>query len=57
VPAISKHVKNIYASKELSVKSTVSKMETVQIEGKRKISCKLELYNLDMVISWLPGQF
>ena len=31
--AISKHIKNIFASGELIRESTVSKMETVQIEG------------------------
>ena len=30
VPAISKHIKNVYRSKELEGASTVSKMETVQ---------------------------
>jgi hypothetical protein len=35
--AISKHCKNIFESGELVEKSTVSKMETVQIEGKRQI--------------------
>jgi len=36
VPAISKHIKNIYKSDELSSISTVSKMETAQQEGKRE---------------------
>ena len=31
--AISKHLKNIYASGELQPAATVSKMETVQVEG------------------------
>jgi hypothetical protein len=33
MPAISKHLKNIYASGELLEEATVSKMETVQMEG------------------------
>jgi hypothetical protein len=41
VPAISKHVKNIYNDKELTRKATVSKMETVQTEGKRQVSRSL----------------
>ncbi|MEI8360759.1 MAG: virulence protein RhuM/Fic/DOC family protein [bacterium] len=49
--AISKHVKNIFDSGELSEKATVSKMETVQLEGKRSIKRTLEYYNLDLVIS------
>lgn len=49
--AISKHVKNIFESGELSKKATVSKMETVQIEGKRKVKRTVEYYNLDLVLS------
>jgi hypothetical protein len=36
--AISKHVKNIFETEELEYKSTVSKMEIVQKEGKRNIN-------------------
>lgn len=49
--AISKHVKNIFASAELKEESTVSKMETVQIEGNRQVMRKIEYYNLDLVLS------
>ncbi|MCX6730020.1 MAG: virulence protein RhuM/Fic/DOC family protein [Candidatus Portnoybacteria bacterium] len=49
--AISKHTKNIFDSGELKQKSTVSKMETVQIEGSRKILRTIEYYNLDLVLS------
>ncbi|CAN5721890.1 RhuM family protein [soil metagenome] len=49
--AVSKHIKNIFTTGELSEKSTVSKMETVQIEGKRKISRSIQMYNLDVVIA------
>ncbi len=49
--AISKHISNIYKSAELSQKATVSKMETLQIEGKRQIKREIEYYNLDMVIA------
>ncbi len=51
VPAVSRHLKNIYASKELIREATVSKMETVQTEGGRKISRDVEYYNLDAVIA------
>lgn len=51
VPAISKHVKNIYATGELKARSTVSKMETVRKEGKRQIKRTLDHYSLDVVIS------
>ena len=51
IPAISKHVKNIFIQNELNELSTVSKMETVQKEGNRNITRTLEFYNLDMIIS------
>jgi hypothetical protein len=50
-PAISKHLKNIYESKELIEASTVSKMEIVQIEGEREITREIEVYNLDATIA------
>jgi len=49
--AISKHIKNIISSGELNEKSTVSKMETVQMEGNRRIKRTLTYFNLDMIIS------
>jgi hypothetical protein len=51
IPAISKHLKNIYESKELSPESTVSKMEIVQVEGERRVTCEVEVYNLDAIIA------
>lgn len=50
-PAISKHLKNIYESKELTEEATLSKMEIVQKEGTRIIMRELEVYNLDAVIA------
>ena len=49
--AISKHLKHIYESGELARKSTVSKKETVQKEGKRTIKREIEYYNLDAILS------
>ncbi len=49
--AISKHIKNIFDSGELEQKSTVSILETVQIEGSRRIKRNIEYYNLDLVLS------
>lgn len=49
--AISKHINNIYNSGELSKNSTVSKTETVQTEGNRKIKRTLTYFNLDVIIS------
>jgi hypothetical protein len=37
VPAINKHLKNIFESGELAREATVSKMETVRAEGQREI--------------------
>ncbi|PZR24804.1 MAG: cytochrome C biogenesis protein CycH [Citrobacter freundii] len=51
VPGISKHIANIYHSKELDPASTVSKMEIVRKEGNREIRRQIEHYNLDMIIS------
>ncbi|OHE15845.1 MAG: hypothetical protein A2540_03475 [Sulfurimonas sp. RIFOXYD2_FULL_37_8] len=50
VPAINKHIKNILVDRELD-SSTISKMETVQKEGKREVKREIEFYNLDMIIS------
>jgi len=51
VPAINKHIRKILKDGELKTDATVSKMEIVQTEGKRKIARTVELYNLDMIIS------
>lgn len=51
VPAISKHLKNIYASGELSQEATLSRMETVRTEGDRAIVREVDLYNLDATIA------
>ena len=50
-PAVNKHLKNIYASGELTREATISKMETVQTEGGREIARQLEFYNLDAAIA------
>ena len=51
VAAISKHLDNIYESGELQREATLSVLETVQQEGVRQVTRKLEYYNLDAVIS------
>lgn len=51
VPAINKHLGNIYEERELDEKATISKMEIVQIEGKREVARIQTLYNLDAIIS------
>lgn len=51
VAAISKHLDNIYESGELQREATLSILETVQQEGARQVTRKLEYFNLDAVIS------
>lgn len=51
VPAISKHLANIYEEGELSREATVSKMETVQNEGGRQVTRNKDFYNLDAIIA------
>ena len=51
IPAVSKHLKNIYDEGELERAATVSKMEIVQQEGTRSVKRQAEFYNLDAIIS------
>ena len=49
--SISYHLQNIYKENELDREATVKEILTVQIEGQREVSRKLEYYNLDAVIA------
>ena len=51
VPAIAKHLKNIFESGELDREATVSKMEMVRQEGGREVLRQVEFYNLDAIIA------
>lgn len=51
VPAISKHLKNIFDEGELTKDATISKMEIVQQEGDRGVKRLVEFYNLDAIIA------
>lgn len=52
VPAISKHLKNIFESGELERNATISKMETVVNRGFRGSSIEVvDHYNLDAILS------
>lgn len=52
VPAISKHLKNIFEEGELSPEMTISKMETVINRGKRgEVNEFIDFYNLDAIIA------
>ncbi|MES2623238.1 MAG: virulence protein RhuM/Fic/DOC family protein [Patescibacteria group bacterium] len=48
---ISRHIKDIFETGELSQKATVAKNATVQKEGSRTVERDVEYYNLDMIIS------
>lgn len=49
--AITKHVKNIYECAELQPFATSSILEQVQKEGRREVTRRIAIYNLDMIIS------
>ena len=52
VPAVSKHLKNIFEEGELSQEMTISKMETVINRGKRgEVNEFIDFYNLDAIIA------
>jgi len=51
IPAINKHLKNIFEDEELSPESTVSKMEIVQNEGGREVTRTPDFYSLDAIIA------
>lgn len=51
VPAINKHLANIYETKELQKEATISKMEIVQQEGNRAVKRSIEVYHLKVVLA------
>lgn len=51
VPAISKHLSNIFDEGELQKEAILSKMETVQQEGSRSVARGKDFYNLDAIIA------
>lgn len=51
VPAISKHISNIYAEGELDRAPTLSILETVRSEGARQVTREMEHYSLDMILA------
>jgi len=51
VPAISKHLTNIFETNELQRAATVSILETVQKEGSRNVKRKVEYFRLEAVLS------
>jgi hypothetical protein len=51
IPAINKHLSNIFEAGELEKDATVSTLEIVQNEGNRNVTRNIEFYNLDAIIS------
>lgn len=49
VPAISKHLNNIFAEGGLRLASTISKMEIIQMIGNREVTSQVDFYNLDAI--------
>lgn len=55
VPAISQHLKRIYADNALEREATVNPYLTVQTEGNREVQRKVEHYCLQAIISTASG--
>ena len=51
IPAISKHLANVFETGELTEEATISKMETVQTEGNRQVKRMVVMYKLDAIIA------
>ncbi len=51
VPAINKHIKNIFNTCELLKEATVSILEIVQKEGKREVNRQVEFYRLEAILA------
>ena len=51
VPAISKHLTNVFETGELKEEATISKMETVQQEGNREVKRTVVMYSPDAIIA------
>ncbi len=51
VPAISKHLANVYETNELDKERTLSILEIVAQEGNRNVKRKVEFYKLDAVLA------
>lgn len=48
---ISRHLRNVFASRELDREATVAKFATVQDEGGREVVREIEHFNLDAILS------
>lgn len=48
---VTKHLKNVYKSGELSKEATCAIFAQVQTEGTRQVTRQIEFYNLDAILS------
>ena len=48
---VSRHLRNVFQTRELDREATVAKFATVQAEGSREVRRDIEHYNLDAIIS------
>lgn len=51
VRTVSEHLRNVYASGELSEEATLRKIRMVRTEGNREVAREVSYYNLDAIIS------
>ena len=51
VRTVSEHLRNVYATDELTQKATIRKFRIVQTEGARKVAREVDFYNLDAIIA------
>jgi hypothetical protein len=51
VPAVNKHLKNIYDTGELTRDATVSILEIVRTEGSREVTKSMEFYRLEAILA------
>ena len=51
IPSISRQISNIYDDGELTREATVSKIETVRIEGDRQVTREVDHFNLDIILA------
>lgn len=51
VDNISLHINNIYKENELEMNSTTEESSEVRLEGKRSVTRRIKVYNLDVIIS------
>ena len=51
VPAVTKHLKNIFETGELSWEATVSILEIVRTEGSREVTRAIEFYRLEAILA------